>query len=178
MEFNSKLTVLGMMSGTSMDGLDCIIAKIQINNEYKLEFQIIEEKTFRISSKLRNEISEIVDNPRINYLSLHEKLGLFYSSSVSQLINKQKLDLIAFHGQTIFHQEKVKSIQIGNPFPISNLFNIPILYNFREADIKAGGTGAPLMPFLDWLLFKNSKFNDITLNIGGISNITYIPKNG
>lgn len=178
MEFNSKLLVLGMMSGTSMDGLDCIIVEIQIKCYDKLKFKIFEKKSFNIPSKLRNEISKIVDNPQMNFLSLHKKLGNFYTSCASQLNNHSQLDLISYHGQTIFHKERIKSIQIGDSLPLRNHFNIPILYNFREADIKVGGTGAPLMPFLDWLIFKNSKYNDITLNIGGISNITYIPKNG
>ena len=94
------------------------------------------------------------------------------------MIKIKKLDLIALHGQTIYHEERVKSIQIGNPEPLFKQFNIPIIYNFRKADIEVGGTGAPLMPFLDWAILRKSGFNDITLNIGGISNITVVPRDG
>jgi len=173
-----KITILGMMSGTSMDGVDCIISKIKINDIYKLTFEIIEQKTIPIPNELRNKIELAVENPHLDYHSLCDEIGKFYSSSAMQLNNTKNLNIISIHGQTIFHEEKVKSIQIGNPYFLSKQFNIPVIHQFRIKDINAGGTGAPLMPFLDWLLLKNSNQLDFTLNIGGISNITVVSKNG
>ena len=73
-----------------------------------------------------------------------------------------------------FHKDKIKSIQIGDPKLLKQYFKIPIIYNFREKDIINGGNGAPLVPFLDWLLFRKEKTNTILINIGGISNISFI----
>ena len=176
MGIKSNLTVLGMMSGTSMDGLDCIIVNLNYSEKDELYFDIIEKNTFQIPVDLRNEISSVILNPHQDFKSLHQKLGLFYLSCTYKMIKIKNLELIAFHGQTIYHEERVKSIQIGNPEPLFKKFNIPIIYNFRKADIEVGGTGAPLMPFLDWAILKKSGFNDITLNIGGISNITVVPR--
>ena len=178
MEMYPKMTVLGMMSGTSMDGIDCIIAEIQMSNQYELSFKIIETYTQPIPNDLRNEIKPFIENPNLDYKSLDKKIGHFYSQSASQLSQTSQLDLISIHGQTIYHKERIKSIQIGDPKFIYEKFKTTVVYNFRKNDILVNGTGAPLMPFLDWLFLKDSNFFDITLNIGGISNITAISKCG
>ncbi|MFQ6610741.1 MAG: anhydro-N-acetylmuramic acid kinase, partial [Fidelibacterota bacterium] len=90
--------------------------------------------------------------------------------------NGRKIDLIGSHGQTISHKDKHVSIQAGDPQYLYSEFNVPIVYDFRQADIDVGGNGAPLMPFLDWLLFRNLGSHTITLNVGGIANLTFIPK--
>ena len=176
MQKKSKLIVLGIMSGTSMDAVDCIISEIEISNNFDFSFNVIEQKSFPIPLQIRDEIISVVENPKLDYHGLDNQIGEFYGQCVSQLKNTNLLDSIAIHGQTIYHKERVKSIQIGNPKYLHHKFNIPILYDFRKNDISENGTGAPLMPYLDWLLLKNSDFSDFTLNIGGIANITSIPK--
>ena len=88
----------------------------------------------------------------------------------------KEFQYIACHGQTVHHIDKVISVQLLDYKLLFNTYNKPIIHNFRENDIKNGGNGAPLMPFLDWLLFLNTNENIVTLNIGGISNVTYLPK--
>ena len=176
MEIQPKLTILGMMSGTSMDAVDCIISEIEISKDFDFSFNVIEQKSFPIPLQIRDEIISVVENPELDFNELDNQIGKFYSKCASQLKNTNMLDSFAIHGQTIYHEERVKSIQIGNPKYLHDKFNIPILYDFRKNDISENGTGAPLMPFLDWLLLKKSDFSDFTLNIGGIANITSIPK--
>ena len=93
-----------------------------------------------------------------------------FSSLSAQL--DSNFDAISMHGQTVRHLEKIESIQAGNPKFLYEKFNVPIIHNFRYADILEGGNGAPLMPFLDWLLFKNMDKDIITLNIGEVD--TYL----
>ena len=88
---------------------------------------------------------------------------------------KNSFDAISLHGQTIHHKNRVKSIQVANPAFMASFFKVPVVYNFRKKDIDCGGTGAPLMPFLDWIIFRGND-NTLTLNLGGISNLSFIPK--
>ncbi len=174
-----KLSILGLMSGTSMDGLDCCLAEISINDNYILDFKIIDSKTFQFDNKLIKKISSLVgsrNRKKINALDL--ELGMIYRDLAIDFLGSNKIDLISTHGQTLRHQDCVESLQIGHPKYLSLHFNVPIIYNFRPKDILLGGTGAPFVPYLDWLIFKESKKNVITINLGGISNITYIPCSG
>ena len=177
MKSRSKMNILGMMSGTSMDAVDCILVEVLItlNNDFK--FKIIEQTSFKIPSSIRSKIIKAIEKPKLNHDKLDNEIGRLYQECASRIKNKNLIQLIAIHGQTIYHEERFKSIQIGNPKYLHEKFKLPIIYNFRKNDILMNGTGAPLMPFLDWLILKKSHFNNFVLNIGGIANITYIPKN-
>ena len=173
----NSYVVLGLMSGTSMDGLDCCLSEVYIDNLYNFKYKIIDFKTYKYSKKTKNIINDALslNNKKINFADKY--LGdLFYRLS-KKFIKDKKIDLIGSHGQTIFHKDKIKSIQIGSPHLLNRYFNVPIIYNFREKDILNGGNGAPLVPFLDWLLFNKEEKDTILINIGGISNISYIKKN-
>jgi len=172
------MKVLGLMSGTSMDGLDCCYTDIEITKDYVFNYNIIDFKTYRFPERLRSLIYDSIGNikPQISNIC-HDELGLFFADKSKSLLGKRHIDLISLHGQTISHIDKIKSTQIGNPKYLFDFFNVPVCYDFRTLDIALGGTGAPLIPFLDWLMFKNSLSNVITLNIGGIANITYLPIN-
>ena len=170
------MRVLGLMSGTSMDGLDCCISNIDIDKNYNFNYEILDYKTFPFNSKLKKMICLSLGNAQKNIVHLcNEELGYFFLEKAKIFLNSKKVDLISIHGQTISHVDKVESIQIGNPKYLYNYFKVPVCFNFREKDIELGGCGAPLIPFLDWLLFKTYNYDIITINIGGISNITYIP---
>ena len=105
-------------------------------------------------------------------------MGQIYLSYVKDFLKDRKVDIISSHGQTISHEDGISTRQIGTPKDMYQEFQIPIIYNVRQADIDVGGNGAPLMPFLDWLLFKEYGENIITLNLGGVANISYIPASG
>ena len=173
----NSYTVLGLMSGTSMDGLDCCLSKIYLDKTYNFKYEIIDFQTYSYSKKTKQIIKNALSCNDKKIELADQYLGdLFFQISKKFLKNK-KIDLIGTHGQTIFHQDKVKSIQIGNPHILKKYFKVPVIYNFREKDILNGGNGAPLVPFLDWLLFNKYKNDVILINIGGISNISYIKKN-
>jgi len=169
--------VLGLMSGTSMDGLDCCLSRIEIDETYKFKYEIIDFQTFDYSKITKNIINEALTCNKKKVVIANQHLGKLFLQISKKFIKNKKVDLIGSHGQTIFHKDKVRSIQIGTPYLLKKYFKIPIIYNFREKDILNGGNGAPLVPFLDWLLFNKEKNDTILINIGGISNISYIKKN-
>lgn len=169
------MIVLGLMSGTSMDGLDCCLSDIKIDEFNNIKFNILDYKTYSYSTNIKNRIIESINNK--NYADINKKLGRFFLEKSIVFLKNKEIDLIASHGQTVSHVNKKYSIQIGNPKFLKEHFKVPVLYDFRKNDILNNGTGAPLVPFLDWILFENEKTDILTLNIGGISNITYIPLN-
>ena len=160
-----------------MDGLDCCLAEILLSTE--LNFNILDFKTYSYDYKTIEKISNNIGTNNIEKVkSLDEYLGKIFSDISYKFLGNRKIDLIASHGQTIIHQNAKKSIQVGDPKYMHDRFKVPVVFNFRGKDILLGGTGAPLIPYLDWLLFKLNQKNTITLNIGGISNITFIPSSG
>ena len=160
-----------------MDGLDCCLSEVYIDQKYNFNYKIIDFKTFNYSQKTKNIIKSALSNNNNKIKQANQYLGELFFKKTKEFIKNRKIDLIGSHGQTIFHKDKIKSIQIGDPKLLKQYFKIPIIYNFREKDIINGGNGAPLVPFLDWLLFRKEKTNTILINIGGISNISFIKKN-
>ena len=172
-----SLTIAGFMSGTSMDGLDCCIAKISINSNYILKYEILDQESFNFDYEIKTEIGKYIGETKKSELDkINQYLGQKFLDLSKRFLSKHRIDYVAIHGQTIHHQDKIRSLQVGCPSYIASFFKIPVMYNFREKDIEFGGTGAPLMPFLDWLLFKDENLNTLTLNLGGIANISFIPK--
>ena len=166
------------MSGTSMDGLDCGLFEISLTTDYHLNWEFIDYTIFSYSADIRESICNALVGDEALIDAVDRKLGKEFSLITEQFIKGRNIDLIATHGQTIAHDDGVSTQQIGDVQYLKKIFQVPIISNFRQADIKAGGNGAPLMPFLDWLLFKEYDQNTITLNLGGVANITYIPKSG
>jgi len=183
------ITSIGLMSGTSSDGIDASIIKSDGENEVYFvgnHFLPYEEK---IKSKIRNlkkKINLILDlkknTSEINILE--KEITLLHVKIVNLIIkklelNRTEIDLIGFHGHTIFHSFKDKKTkQIGDGRLLSQLTRLNVVYNFRENDIKNGGQGAPLVPIFHKLLQTKLKLKMplVFLNIGGISNLTYINK--
>ena len=179
-DFNS----LGLMSGTSGDGVDASI--IQSDGESK--YKEIYNNYFRYDQKLYEKIHRIKDE--INKFSdlkaqskkieiLEREITIFHANVAQEIIykNKQPIDLIGFHGQTIYHNPKEKiSKQLGDAKLLNELIKKTVIYNFRENDLKNGGQGAPLVPIFHKLIAENKKIKLplCFLNIGGISNITIL----
>ncbi len=176
MNIPDKYKVLGLMSGTSMDGLDCGLFEISLTSDYQLNWNCIEFQTYPYSKDIHELIRSALEGDIGVIKDADRKLGKEFSVISEGFINGREIDLLASHGQTIAHEDSVSTQQIGDPQYLQNIFQVPVIYNFRQADIDAGGNGAPLMPFLDWLLFKNIGKDIITLNLGGIANIAFIPK--
>ena len=177
-------TSLGLMSGTSMDGIDASIIKSNGEDKYEVVFDQYfeyEEVIYRELVDIRNKINSFADL-EINSITVSElerKITLFHASICKKIVKKysSNIDLIGFHGQTIFHNPNEKiSRQLGDAKLLSSLLKKKVIYNFRENDIINGGQGAPLAPIFHQLLANQSQINLPTyfLNIGGIANITIV----
>ena len=169
-------SVIGLMSGTSCDGLDiahCVFSKAE--NEW--QYEILNVKSIDYSKKMRNKLIQCSKLDSLSLKKLDNKLGEFFSNSVKSFISSHKIsaDLISSHGHTVFHDIKLQlTYQIGNPLIIYKDNKIPVIYNFRELDVLFNGQGAPLVPFGERELFKGYNY---CVNIGGIANISSLDKN-
>ena len=183
--------VIGLLSGTSIDGIDAVLTKIS-GNGISTKVKILDFITYPIPKKVK---SSIIKNSANRSAGLEEIcrlniiLGALFSDAVLRLLKKNKLnaskiDLIGSHGQTIHHLPNKKkylnyivksTMQIGDPAVIANLTGITTIGDFRIADCAVGGDGAPLVPYMDYILFSPKKINRALLNIGGIANITVLP---
>tara|TARA_B100002051_G_scaffold33737_1_gene26888 strand:- start:51 stop:1097 length:1047 start_codon:yes stop_codon:yes gene_type:complete len=166
-----KIEVIGVMSGTSLDGLD--LCHVIFNLENLSDFKIANSTTIsypkKISEKLHNIVKKNIN--QINKIDI--EYGNFIGESINKFIssfNLNDIDLISSHGHTVFHQPDVgKTLQIGNGMIINKITGIRTVNNFRQQDVKLGGQGAPLVPIGDKLLFKKYKY---CLNLGGFVNIS------
>ena len=163
---------IGLMSGTSLDGLDICFAEFQhLNSEWN--YSILHAGTLPYPSDWAEKLNSAIHLKPDELLALNADYGFYLGQKVKEFISTNSLseiDLIASHGHTIFHQPQRKfTLQIGDGRAIKILNNIPIVYDFRSQDVLMGGNGAPLVPIGDELLF--SEF-DACLNIGGFSNIS------
>jgi len=166
----------GLMTGTSMDGLDIVITDISLNND--VHYQIIDDISIPYPNDLKDKIRQVVYNPELDYNKLDDYLGKWYADTLYNHLQTKEinnLDLIGSHGQTIHHISGKSSVQIGSPQYLAEKLNVPVISDFRSADIDAGGTGAPLMPKIDEWLFRNKETSVITLNLGGIANVSFLP---
>jgi anhydro-N-acetylmuramic acid kinase len=180
-------TALGLMSGTSMDGVDASIIKSNGEDKYEVVFDQYfkyEEEIYRKLVEVRNKIHSPIDleDNSIVLKELERKITLFHANLCKKIItdNSLSIDLIGFHGQTIFHNANKKiSKQLSDANLLSSLLKKKVIYNFRENDMINGGQGAPLAPIFHQLLANQNKIELPTciLNIGGIANITIISSN-
>jgi len=177
-----KYTSLGLMSGTSGDGVD---ASILFSNGID-QFEVIKDKYFEYDQNiyknfhtLKEVIYSLKDLKKYSkeLLDLEKKITLFNAKVIKDISENRTIDLIGFHGQTIYHNSREKiSNQLGNGKLLYQLTKRKIIYNFRKNDINNGGEGAPLTPIFHQLIVDKVKLDlpIIILNIGGISNATYI----
>ena len=161
------MRVAGIMSGTSLDGIDVAVVDIR-----KGKVEVVDFRTTPYPAEMRAAILAVSDAASISRLNF--QLGELYALALRGL---KGLDLIGCHGQTIYHQGAPprNTMQIGEAAVIAERTGVPVVSDFRVRDIAAGGQGAPLVPFVDYLLFRHKKRGRIILNIGGIANYTYLP---
>ena len=168
------------MSGTSMDGLDICVADIDLS-EIKLDFEIVHFNSIPFDDHILNKIRAALSGTTAQVCSLNYELGNWYADSVVQELNSNcisNIDLIGSHGQTLHHISGQSSLQVGDPTYLAQSYGVLGIYDFRAADIAAGGTGAPLIPRLDEWLFRHHNKARIALNIGGVANVTLLPPKG
>ena len=164
--------IIGVMSGTSLDGIDIAYVKIT-SNEKNYNFEIINSTTIPYTEKWKNNLKNSFNSNGEKLTKLDADYGIFLGKTIKQFIKDNsisKLDFIASHGHTVFHNPKEHyTLQIGNGPYITTITGIKTICNFRVQDIALGGQGAPLVPIGDELLFSEY---DYCLNLGGFSNIS------
>ena len=172
------MRVAGIMSGTSLDGVDVAIVDVSGSGKFKLvatRHSAYPKSVKAAILSVSNAVAHVSEISRLNF-----QLGEIYAAQViatckSAGIGLETIQLIGCHGQTIFHEGQWNTLQIGEAAVIAERTGIDVVSNFRERDIAAGGQGAPLVPLVDFLLFRHPKRGRIALNLGGIANITAIP---
>jgi anhydro-N-acetylmuramic acid kinase len=194
------MNVAGVMSGTSADGVDVAIVRISSGSVSKgrkgergviakPKLTLLAHEGFRYPAVLRRAVLEAMNAASIasaELARLNWRLGIAYAEAVQMTLRRHsvKLDLIGCHGQTIYHQGRAMSYagrtftctwQLGEPAAISSAIGVPVVSNFRPADMLAGGQGAPLVPLLDYVQFAHADRGRVLQNIGGIANLTAIP---
>jgi anhydro-N-acetylmuramic acid kinase len=168
---NDHINVIGLMSGTSLDGLD--LSFVSFNKNDLSKYNIIHTKTFLYENKWIKKLKEAIYLNKIEVKKLdndYAELLAYYVKKFIKEFSISKVDLISSHGHTVFHQpEKKKTLQIGNGYIINKILKLKVVCDFRTQDIKYNGQGAPLVPIGDLNLFSDYKF---CLNLGGFSNIS------
>lgn len=172
MKQKNKFRVIGLMSGTSLDGLDIAYCKL-IHKKKKWKFEIVKATTLKYSPVWRKKLLSAHLLQAEDLLALHSEYGIFLGKTSREFMRKskiEKIDFIASHGHTIFHQPKRNfTFQLGDGNSIHAVSKLPVVFDFRSQDVALGGEGAPLVPIGDRYLFHSF---DICLNLGGISNLS------
>jgi len=176
-------TALGLMSGTSMDGVDASIIQSDGEKKYKVildKYFGYPQSIFKDLTNLRAKIKSSKDLKKFlkNIKNIEKEITSFHAKAVNQVLKKTKVnvDFIGFHGQTIYHNaDEMISKQLGDGKLLSNLTKKTVVYNFRENDLKNSGEGAPLTPIFHKILSKKLDINPVIfVNIGGIANLTRV----
>lgn len=169
----------GVMSGTSLDGIDVAIVDLKGRTVLPVAFRSTpySKPTREAILAVSNTQTHTAAISRLNF-----QLGELYAKAILETCRRsrvplQSIDLIGLHGQTIFHDSGASTMQIGESAVVAERTGIRVVSNFRERDIAAGGKGAPLVPYVDYLLFRHPRIGRVALNIGGIANISVIPAN-
>jgi anhydro-N-acetylmuramic acid kinase len=183
------MIVAGVMSGTSADGINVALVEIATAEQAPLRFKLLGHSEYSYPKRIRTAVLEamnaqratVADLARLNFL-----LAELYAEAVlaTQKKFRIKAELVGCHGQTLYHQgdaapflgRKIAATwQTGEGAIIAARVGVPVVSDFRPADMAAGGKGAPLVPFLDYLLYRDEQIGRIVQNIGGIANLTAIP---
>jgi anhydro-N-acetylmuramic acid kinase len=180
--------VAGLMSGTSADGINVALVRIQ-GRGFRSRFELLAHYEFPYPANVRRVIlatmnagsAKVADLSRLNFL-----LGELYADAVRTAQRRARLEveLIGCHGQTLYHQGEQALFlgrriactwQSGEAATLAARIGVPVVFDFRPADMAAGGKGAPLVPFLDYVLYRHRRYGRIAQNLGGIANLTAIP---
>jgi anhydro-N-acetylmuramic acid kinase len=202
-----SMTVAGVMSGTSADGIDVALVRISPSHPNRKnksavrmghphpaqpKITLLAHEAFPFPAALRRAVLAAMDaksTSTVELARLNWRLGLAYAEAVKETTHRHeaKLDVVGCHGQTLYHQARAEAYagrkfactwQAGEAQAIAAALQVPVVSNFRPRDMLAGGQGAPLIPLLDYVLFADAKRGRVLQNIGGIANLTAIPAGG
>lgn len=169
--------VIGLMSGTSLDGVDLVYVRFT-DKEESYSYTIIKSETYKYSKEWENKLKNAFSQTALEIEKLDIEYGEYLGNLIKVFLKEnsiKEIDFIASHGHTIFHKpEQGLTLQIGDGETISKVTQYKVVYDFRTQDVKLGGQGAPLVPIGDRLLFHEYEY---CLNLGGFANISF-EKNG
>lgn len=182
------MIVAGVMSGTSADGVDVALVRV-LGRGMGVRFQLLRHRAFPYPARVRQAVlammnahaASVADLARMNFL-----LGELYAEAIRDTLRGTglKLELVGCHGQTIYHQGEEEPFlgrklavtwQTGEGAVVAARVGVPVVSDFRPAEMAAGGKGAPLVPFLDYIAYRHARRGRVAQNIGGIANLTAIP---
>jgi anhydro-N-acetylmuramic acid kinase len=189
-----SLVVAGVMSGTSADGVDVAVCRIsapRVEGDVP-RVKVLGHVGFEYSKAVRGAVLRVMEGeavPAAEMSRLHWRLGEVYAECVEKAVERfgVKVGLVGCHGQTVHHEAVAKRVlggavrstwQMGEASVIAERLRVPVVSDFRPADLAAGGQGAPLVPMLDYVMFRSAKVSRVLLNLGGIGNLTAIPAGG
>ena len=169
---NEKIRILGLMSGTSADGLDMVNVEFSGFGKYP-DYKVLEKRFVSYPAVFSRSFKDPLKLSASRISELHFELGKWYGTAIAGM--QTEFDVCANHGQTLLHQPPAYTLQIGEAQCIANACRKPTIYDFRTADVMLGGQGAPLIPVLDEFLLRDESAYVIALNMGGIANLTLLP---
>ncbi len=173
------MIAVGLMSGTSLDGIDAALVRIRpYENSYKVD--LLNFQTVEFEDELAALLDELLPPSSGSVAGVaraHHALGEAFARAVELVESDMPIDYVASHGQTVWHEGAAGvTLQIGDPFLIRDRANASVCYDFRSGDCAAGGQGAPLVPYVDALLLQEAGEDRVAINIGGIANLTVLPR--
>ena len=181
----------GVMTGTSLDGVDAVLASFR-GEPPEVEWRFVAHHAASFDTALRRRLVSLAEGealPVRETARVHFALGELYAATVLELAQGAKLETgklagVTLSGQTVFHQSARRSrgeglsLQLGSGPVVAERLGVPVVSDLRAGDIAAGGEGAPLVPYADWLLFRSADEGRVILNVGGIANLTAFPAAG
>jgi anhydro-N-acetylmuramic acid kinase len=181
--------VIGLMSGTSLDGVDAALVEFEGESELDVRWALRAFVTVPFEREQRAQIHDaLVAGSAASLCWLHAQLGEWFAAAALAVceeagVRPEEVDLIGSHGQTVWHQppadgRRGATLQLGDPATIAERTGIAVVSDFRSRDVAAGGEGAPLVPFADRLLFSAPGRRRVLQNVGGMANVTWLPPRG
>ncbi len=186
----TSMVVAGVMSGTSADGVDVAVCRIRGVPEGEPRLRLLGYRQFPYTRAMRAAVLAAMDSKATSTAELsrlHWRLGAVYAACIARTAEElgARVMLVGCHGQTIYHQARPDRYlgaavrctwQMGEAAVVAERMRCPVVNDFRPADLAAGGQAAPLVPMLDWTLFRNARTGRVLQNLGGIANLTALPK--
>lgn len=181
--------VVSIMSGTSVDGADAIVARFHWK-ERRMEWEVLGRWSFSFPTDLRLRLLRAIEPGGadvVEITQLHAEVGEFYADICEEIAKDTEFGLVSLSGQTLYHIPRIQpergwrtisTLQVGEPSRVLERVRVPVVSDVRQSDLAAGGQGAPMVSFGDFVLFSESGVNRAIQNLGGIGNVTWLPGDG